>query len=294
MAQRLLEKSLKKAGHRVVVAQNGREALDLFRKSFFPMVLTDWMMPEMTGLELCKAIRAQACPGYVFVVFLTSKDDKNDIITALDAGADDYLTKPFHKAELIARLNTGKRVLALERSLKKANEDIRMLSITDPLTGIFNRGYLMERLPEEFNRARRYDHPLSLIMCDIDRFKKVNDTYGHEAGDAVLKSVAHCLNGCLRHGIDWMARYGGEEFLIMLSETDHEGAMAVAERLKTQFAQCPVDSRGHEIKVTASFGVATFQTHTHEQKSPEDLIREADRCLYRAKANGRNRIEGRP
>jgi diguanylate cyclase (GGDEF)-like protein len=292
VSRRLLEKSLKKAGHNVVSAQNGREALDKFRQSFFPMVLTDWMMPEMDGIELVRSIRNQDTSGYVFIVFLTSKDAKDDIIAGLEAGADDYLTKPFHNAELMARLKTGKRILGLEKSLKQANEDIRILSITDPLTGAFNRGYLMNRLSEELNRASRYKHPLSLIMCDLDRFKHVNDSFGHLAGDAVLKHLTECLTDNLRNGIDWIGRYGGEEFFIVLSETDHRGALAVAERLRESLESNPVEVEEYTIAVTASFGVATFDASVQQDITMEALIGQADRYLYQAKEAGRNQVRG--
>lgn len=292
VSRRLLERSLKKAGHRVVAAENGREALDIFKDSFFPMILTDWMMPDMDGIALCKAIRALDSPGYVFIVFLTSKDGKDDIIAGLEAGADDYLTKPFHNSELIARLKTGKRILNLEKSLKKANEEIRTLSITDPLTGAFNRGYLMNRLPEELNRAKRYHHPLSLIICDVDRFKNVNDSWGHLAGDAVLKHLVKCFNAAVRQGIDWAARYGGEEFFILLSETDHKGALAVAERLRELLTTNMTEFEGQVLNVTASFGVATFDPSVEPELSLDDLIKKADKCLYQAKKGGRNSVRG--
>jgi PleD family two-component response regulator len=146
--RKVLEKTLIKAGHKVSSVENGRQALELFKQKFFPIVLSDWMMPEMTGLELCRAIRKNASDGYVFIVLLTSKDSKDDIVLGLEAGADDYLTKPTHPAELLARIKTGMRILELERSLKKANKEIRALSITDPLTGAYNRNYLNERLPK--------------------------------------------------------------------------------------------------------------------------------------------------
>ena len=153
VSRSLLEKILIKAGNKVVSVDNGQKALALLNEKFFPIILTDWMMPEMDGLELCRAIRKNTYPGYVFIVLLTAKDSKDDIIRGLGAGADDYLTKPFSHAELVARLNTGKRLLRLEKSLKDANEEIRILSITDPLTGSYNRGYLTKRLPQEIKRA---------------------------------------------------------------------------------------------------------------------------------------------
>ena len=293
VARRLLEKNLTKAGHTVVAANNGKEAFELFKKDFFPIVLTDWMMPEMDGVELCRALRNYNTPGYVFIVFLTSKDTKEDIIAALEAGADDYLTKPFHQAELIARLKTGKRILHLEQSLKKANDDIKLLSISDPLTGCFNRGYLMTRLPEEISRAGRYNHPLSLIMSDIDHFKRINDTYGHIVGDTVLKGYVDRINKTIRHEIDWVARYGGEEFVVVLSETDQDGAMAVAERLRKSLEADEFDADGKKISITSSFGVSTLVPSDETISSAEALFREADTYLYQAKKDGRNRVRGK-
>lgn len=190
VSRKVLEKTLTKAGYEVVSVENGKKALEILNKRFFPIILTDWMMPEMDGLQLCRLTRQNRWPGYVFIILLTAKDSKDDIITGLEAGADDYLTKPFNHAELIARLKTGKRILELERSLTNANEEIRILSITDPLTGCYNRGYLTRRLPQEIKRARRYNRPLSVVLSDLDHFKSVNDTYGHQAGDLVLKKFA--------------------------------------------------------------------------------------------------------
>jgi diguanylate cyclase (GGDEF)-like protein len=251
------------------------------------------MMPEMDGIALCRAIRNHASPGYVYIVFLTAKDSRDDIIAGLEAGADDYLTKPFHPTELMARLTTGKRILELERSLKMANEEIRILSITDHLTGCFNRGYMTSHLPEELNRASRYGHPLSLIMCDIDRFKNVNDSRGHLAGDSVLRLVVDFIHEALRKDIDWAVRYGGEEFLIVLPETDREGAWAVAERLRQEMATKPIAIGDQEIAITASFGLASFDPGMDKEPSAEALIREADQYLYQAKKEGRNKVNGR-
>ena len=194
----LLERTLVKAGYEVVCVGNGRQALKILQERPFPIVLTDWVMPEIDGLELCRAIRENPPEGYVFIILLTANDSTADIVTGLEAGADDYLTKPFHAAELIARIQTGKRIINLERSLKRVNEEIKLLSITDPLTGSYNRGYLTERLPEEIGRAKRYHHPLSLVLCDIDNFKGINDTYGHEAGNYVIKKFVDCIKESIR------------------------------------------------------------------------------------------------
>ncbi|MCD6569679.1 MAG: diguanylate cyclase [Deltaproteobacteria bacterium] len=293
VTRKLLEKTLIKAGHEVVSVENGRKALKLFNDKFFPIVLTDWMMPEMDGLELCRAIRKNTSKGYVFIVLLTARDSKDDIVAGLEAGADDYLTKPFSHPELIARLNTGIRILELERSLKEANEEIKILSITDPLTGCYNRGYMTEHLPQEISRAKRYSHSLSIVLCDIDHFKKVNDTYGHQVGDQVLKEFAQCIKESIRDNVDWLCRYGGEEFLIILPETNLSGACRMAERLLTLVSKRVVDVQGKEIYITASFGVTGFDSIIPDEKiSPKAMIRKVDMYLYQAKQEGRNRVKG--
>ncbi|MCD6296781.1 MAG: diguanylate cyclase [Deltaproteobacteria bacterium] len=293
VSRKFLEKSLVRGGYTVMAAENGREALEILDKDFFPIVITDWMMPEKNGLELCRAIRSHTFPGYVFIVLLTANDSKEDVIAGLEAGADDYLTKPFNYAELMARLNAGKRILQLERSLKMANEEIRILSITDSLTKIYNRVCLTERLPREISRAKRYGHTMSLIMCDIDHFKKVNDSYGHHAGDITLKAFADCLKQSIRDNVDWVARYGGEEFLIVLPETSLEGACQTAERIRRGVSEMVINIEGEEISITASFGLSSFNSSEHNEKStPESMIEQADKCMYQAKKNGRNRVEG--
>jgi two-component system cell cycle response regulator len=294
ISRRLFEKILVKEGFVVTAVENGRKALELFRRRFFPIVLTDWQMPEMEGPELCQAIRRENPSRYVFIVMLTSKGSKDDIISGLSAGADDYLTKPAHHAELVARIKTGIRILELEKSLKDAVDEIHLLSITDPLTGIYNRGYINQRLPQEISRSLRYGRELSLLMCDIDHFKKVNDTYGHQTGDVVLKGFTNSLTRTLRQQVDWVGRYGGEEFLIVLPETGMEGAMVLAERVRNSVETTPIQTSGETIHVTASFGVTGFSAATGKQAiSPEILLQEADRLLYRAKDEGRNRVKGR-
>jgi two-component system cell cycle response regulator len=295
VSRKLLEKILVKAGYKVRCVENGKAALGVFNEEFFPIVLTDWMMPEMDGLELCKAIRKGATEGYVFIIILTAKDSRDDIVSGLEAGADDYLIKPFNHTELIARINTGIRILELERSLKEANEEIRILSITDPLTGSYNRGYVSKNLAKEIQRSIRYRHPLSLVLCDVDHFKRVNDTYGHQAGDQVLKELVRCINESIRDNLDWLARYGGEEFLIVLPETDLKGALWQAKRLCSSVSQRVIEIDGNRIGITASFGVTAFDgTMPNEKISAEDMINQADKHLYEAKTQGRNRVIGGP
>ncbi len=295
ISRRLFEKILVKEGFAVTTVADGREALDLFRQEFFPIVLTDWQMPEMEGPELCRAIRGENPDRYVYIVILTAKGSKDDIISGLEAGADDYLTKPAHHAELIARIKTGIRILELERSLKAAVDEIHLMSVTDPLTGFYNRGYINERVPQEIRRSKRYGRNLSLLLCDIDHFKAVNDTYGHLAGDAVLRTFAGCLTDTIRQQVDWAGRYGGEEFLVVLPETDHAGAMALAERLRRYIEACPTVVDDHTIPVTASIGVTSMAPgDMREPVKAEVLLQAADHQLYKAKTSGRNRVHGRP
>ena len=293
VSRKILEKGLVKAGFEVVSVENGKEAFQNLMNHFFPIVITDWNMPEMSGLELCQAIRKHDFPNYIFIILVTAHDSNDDIVAGLEAGADDYLIKPINQAELVARLKAGKRILKLERSLKEANEKISALSITDPLTGIYNRNYLNERLPQEIARSFRYGHPLSLLMCDIDHFKRINDTYGHVTGDKILKDFVDCLNGSIRKNIDWMARYGGEEFLLVLPETHVHGGYLGAERLRKLIADKDFSADGTIIRITASFGVGGFDPSECEEKiSIEALILESDKYLYQAKKKGRNRVMG--
>lgn len=291
ITRRLLKNMLERFGHSVRTVSGGLEALDAIREYSIQMVITDWMMPGMDGPQLCRALRQAEGEGYVFILMLTSKDNKDDIISGLEAGADDYLSKPFHQAELLARLKTGMRILELEKSLLAANDAIRTLALTDALTGCRNRTYLAERLPVEIKRACRYGRPLSVVICDLDHFKRVNDTLGHPAGDVVLVEVGKMLNAVLRNDLDWVVRFGGEEFLLVLPETALDGAVRLAERIRAGIAAAPVHYREIEIPVTASFGAAQLPGDPEDvAHAGESLLQLADQALYAAKAAGRNRV----
>jgi len=295
VSRKLMEMTLRQAGYEVVSAEDGREALALFKERFFPIILTDLEMPEMDGLELCRAIRGNPAEGYVYIFLITARDSKEDIIVGLEAGADDYLTKPFDRSELIARLKTALRVLELEKSLKDAYEKIRLLSITDKLTGCYNRTYMDEYLAKEIARATRYHRPLSLVMADIDYFKRVNDTYGHQAGDLILKNFVLSMREGLRKDVDWIARYGGEEFLMVMPETNFKNAMSSAERLRRIVSERLASYDEKEIRITASFGVVGFDPSEKIKNIPyEAIIDQADKALYQAKDEGRNRVRGQP
>src|SRR5262245_19440213 len=235
----IMARLLKRAGYEVETAANGREALTRIEAGDFQLMITDWEMPEMDGIALCSAMRSTPGKGYIYTILLTARDAVEHVVTGLQSGADDYLTKPVIEPELIARLNTGQRIVTLERSLRAVNEENRRLSITDPLTGTYNRRYLMEQLPREIERAARYGRALSVIMCDVDYFKKVNDTHGHLVGDDVLKAFATTLQRTSR-ACDWVARYGGEEFVVVLPETNLSNAQSAAENMRAQVAAAPL------------------------------------------------------
>jgi diguanylate cyclase (GGDEF)-like protein len=286
----LMTRFLKKAGYDVRAVGDGNEALELMTRHYYPILVTDWEMPGMDGIDLCKAVRNLRLDGYVYALLLTARNAKEHIIAGLEAGADDYLIKPVHEPELVARLNTGRRILALEHSLRFANERNRILSITDALTGAFNRRYLMDQLPRELERCRRYGTPLSVIMCDIDHFKLVNDVKGHAAGDDVLQQFAARIQKSIRDTSDWLARLGGEEFLIVLPETGYAGALLVAEKIREVVSASAFMTRGGDVQVSASFGSASTPAQGPDLTlKVEVFLRTADECLYRSKEAGRNR-----
>jgi diguanylate cyclase (GGDEF)-like protein len=289
----LLARTLKKSGFPVDVVADGTAALDRMIETYYPILISDWEMPGMDGLELCRTVRHLQLDGYVYVLLLTSRDAKEHMVAGLEAGADDYLIKPIYEPELLARLNTGRRILALEHSLRRVNEENLRLSITDALTGAFNRRQLMEQLPRELERCRRYGQPLSVVMCDIDHFKRLNDRHGHAAGDAALRQFVACLQKCLRTGSDWIARYGGEEFVIVLPETQHPGAMQVAGKIRDMVAGTVFGHDGTALSMTASFGVASSGPNGPDLSlGAEAMLAAADLCLYRSKQSGRNAVTG--
>lgn len=283
-SQTILKDALERDGHTVVLAGNGRDALDLCEREHFPVIITDRVMPEMDGLAFCRALRAKPSEDYSFILLLTSLDKRNELIAGLEAGADEYLVKPVHEVELSARLKVARRILDLETSLKR-------LALYDQLTGAYNRGYLDRQLSREIQRSWRYSHPLSIVMCDIDHFKLVNDRCGHQAGDLVLKEFVARISRSIRFENDWVARYGGEEFVIVLPETPPAGCRLVAERIRNIIAATPVTISGGEVAVTVSCGAITVENTTRiEEMTMDAILGKADECLYRAKESGRDRV----
>ena len=281
----LMETTLKRIGYDVVAAVNGRDAMDKLLESDGPrLALLDWMMPEMDGPVVCQNIRALSDRPYVYVTLLTSKDSKADLVEGLDAGADDYLTKPFNPEELKARLRTGQRILQLEDQLVTAREEMRFKATHDPLTTLWNRGKILEAL----DQTLQIEQPSAVLLCDVDHFKGINDTHGHLAGDAVLREIAHRLRRAVRQD-DAIGRYGGEEFLVLLTGCDQRSLLERAEQLCAKVADTGFNIEGDSISVSVSIG-AVFVIGNEPRQTSEAILRRADNALYRAKENGRNRV----
>jgi diguanylate cyclase (GGDEF)-like protein len=254
------------------------------------MAVLDWMMPGMDGIELCRRIRSRDQGPYCYVVLLSAKDDKQDVVAGLEAGADDYLTKPFDVDELRARVRAGKRILDLQTALILAHDDLQFAAAHDPLTGLWNRGAILDLLKREVSRRQRNGDPLGVIMSDIDYFKKINDTHGHLVGDAVLREVTRRLAAGVRP-YDVVGRYGGEEFLIVFPGCGAANLIVGAERLRHCIADQPVETSVGPIPVTLSLGLASVEQGEKETLDCEAFLRTADEALYAAKARGRNRVE---
>jgi two-component system chemotaxis response regulator CheY len=288
LLRRLVRSQLVALGHEVVEAADGREAWRAMQAEPAPLVLADWVMPHMDGAELIRRIRARwnmepraDGPGYIYIILLTARDAKDFVVTGLQAGADDYVTKPFHAAELAARIGIGERIVQLERRLSQSLADLEEMAIRDSLTGLYNRRAFDARLADEIRRAERYGRPLSVIMADIDCLKLYNDTHGHSQGDYLLREVAGLLTEQVR-STDFVARYGGDEFAILLPETDRASAEAVAEKIYAQVTayQFQLGETQPGGVVTLSVGVSSYP---EELLDGEGLLASADEALYRLK-----------
>ena len=284
-----LKRMLEAARYEVQVAACGEEALRILDSSQCQIVLTDWQMPGMDGLDLCRKVRLQHVEGYVYVMLLTVREGKQDMLLSMAAGADDYIVKGSSSEEILARLEVARRITQLEYSLRLSNRVNRRLSVTDPLTTAHNRRYLMKYLPRELARAQRYKHPLSLLSCDIDGFKQVNDRLGHAAGDQVLQEFVRRAAGCIREKSDWLARSGGDEFIVVMPETDTKGATCVARKLRKVLLDPPLTVHGQTLNVTVSIGVTSLETCPElTNTTAAELLRSADRGLYRSKQSGKD------
>jgi two-component system cell cycle response regulator len=289
VSRRVLEMFLLKWGYEVVLATDGIQAWEVLQSSDAPrLALLDWMMPGKDGIQLCREIRKRDGQPYVYVVLLTAKGQKQDLLEGLEAGADDYVVKPFDAAELRARLRAGERILELQSQLMAAGEALRFQANHDPLTGLYNRAAILDLLHRELPRSHREGRSLGIVLLDLDNFKHINDTRGHLAGDAVLREVARRMSAGIR-AYDAVGRYGGEEFLIVVPSSDAMGTLGQAERIRASLVDRPVEAPEGEILVTASMGVVS--TDIVAAADTDALLRAADAALYRAKSGGRNRAE---
>jgi diguanylate cyclase (GGDEF)-like protein len=287
VSRRILEVTIVRLGHEAIVVTNGSDAEEVLLRPDGPrLAVLDWMMPGMDGLAVCRSVRRRVNP-YVYVVLLTARDRQEDMAVALEADVDDFLTKPFDHEELQARLRSGERLLRLQETLLQTQEALRYQASHDNLTGMWNRRMVREQLTTEFSREKRAGKPIAVALADLDHFKRVNDTYGHSAGDALLREAGVRMRSALR-AYDSIGRYGGEEFLIVLPGCDTEEALFVAERARATVAT-PMFVRDIQMPLNVSLGVASTRTAMDD---PDALIQAADEALYRAKAAGRNRVSG--
>jgi diguanylate cyclase (GGDEF)-like protein len=290
----VLRARLESWGYRTESCDNGADALTFVERSAPDLILLDVMMPEISGIEVARRIKGNRALPFIPIIMQTALDSTEDKVEGLEAGADDYITKPIDFAELKARLRSMLRIKRLqetleerEKELLEVNERLRFMSLTDDLTGLDNRRHLNERIEEMFQHAQRLNEAFSLVMCDLDKFKSVNDTYGHQAGDEVLKQLAAILREEARE-IDRVGRYGGEEFMLLLPGTVLDASVTFAERVRKRIERHTFTFDGGSIQRTASFGVAGWP-HPKIQDS-DALVRMADDALYVAKETGRNRV----
>jgi two-component system, cell cycle response regulator len=284
--RRLLESWLQTWNYQVTTVENGTDAWEILCQPKTPdLLILDWMMPGVDGLELCRRLRARQCEQYQYVLLLTGKDDKQDIVSGLNAGADDYLTKPFDIDELRARLRAGKRILSLQHELIQAREALRFDATHDALTGLWSRGATLHLLANELQRGARANSSTGILMVDLDHFKSVNDTYGHLVGDEVLKQTAQRISQAVR-SYDFVGRYGGEEFLAILTDCNPDELRVVAERIRSAVADIPIDARPSNIQATVSIGAVVASNQAHDL----EFLAIADSALYEAKRAGRNRV----
>jgi two-component system cell cycle response regulator len=289
ISRRLLDTILRKWGYEVVVAHDGSQAWDELQKEDSPrLAILDWMMPGMDGVEVCGKVRERTGSPYVYILLLSAKSQREDLVKGLESGADDYITKPFDANELKVRLRAGRRILDLQTQLMSAQDAMRDQAARDPLTGIWNRNAIFDIFRRELARALRENTGIAIVMVDIDHFKDLNDTHGHMAGDAVLREFTSRIARSLRP-YDGVGRYGGEEFLVVLPGCDLQAGMKHAERLRALMADERFDTSEGRHTVTCSLGVASISSTDH--KDMDSLIRSADAALYRAKRNGRNCVE---
>lgn len=285
ISSRILEKHLKSWGYDLVLARSGEEAWEALQDESIRLAILDWMMPAMDGTEICRKIRRRKKYKYTYIILLSAKDRKQDIIDGLSSGADDYMTKPVNFLELRARLQTGKRIIDLEDKLLNVQRQLKDLASRDSLTRLWNRTEIVRFIREELERGRREEKPVGVIMLDIDLFKKINDFYGHDVGDTALLQVVARIGRKVRTS-DKVGRYGGDEIVVVLPNCNIAEVKKIAERLRSSVARRSIKISSGFLPVTISVGCAS--SSQFDEPSPDKLIRSADAALLRAKQQGRN------
>jgi two-component system chemotaxis response regulator CheY len=286
VSRKLVEYALEGEPCKLLFARSGDEALRIFAESRPQVVITDWMMPDLCGPDLCMKIREQSVNSYTYIILLTSSSEMEKLIEGLAAGADDYLTKPFHQKELVARIGVGRRIIAMQRDIETKNRQLEEAARTDPLTGLPNRRAVEEYGHKQLAGAIRNKYPFWVVAADLDEFKAINDTYGHAAGDVVLRSFAALLKDNTRAS-DMCGRFGGDEFVLLVSHIEKKYVPVVVNRLRESFAGCEFDFDGNKTRVKASFGFAGCES---ELAKLEHLFAAADVALYQSKSEGRKRV----
>jgi two-component system, cell cycle response regulator len=282
----ILESSLRKWSYEAVTVCDGIEAWELLQSPDAPrLAILDWMMPGLTGVEICRRLRLESRSAYTYVLLLTSRSEKEDLVEGMESGADDYIAKPFDNHELKVRLRAGRRIVDLQAELVDAREALRMQATIDMLTRIWNRCSILEILEKELSRAQREHGFVGVSLADLDHFKIVNDTYGHVAGDAVLHEAVRRMQAAMRP-YDSIGRYGGEEFLVVLPGCDEDATVQQAERLRVALSSEPMNLVENRVIVTASFGCTVVSPDM--QPTVGQVVHWADEALYRAKDEGRN------
>jgi two-component system, cell cycle response regulator len=286
--RKLVEQVLAQESYQLIFARNGEEAMKLYHEHAPSIVLTDWMMPDFSGPELCLRIRAEVTRPYTYVILMTSNTEKGNVVKGLAAGADDYLTKPFDSAEMLARIGVGRRIVDLNRELSEKSLRLEEAARTDPLTELPNRRAIEDWAAKQLRGSARHGFPLWVVVGDIDNFKRINDSFGHDAGDIVLKTFAHVLKKNTRSS-DMCGRLGGDEFLLVITHVDAGQVETTVHRFREQFASLSFPLQGQSVNVTASFGVAGCTGNDMQEFGV--LVREADQMLYEAKRAGRNTVK---
>ncbi|ARO87913.1 diguanylate cyclase response regulator [Nitrosospira lacus] len=273
--------TLRKLGYTVTAVENGQKAWEAWEQDEYSLLISDWMMPDIDGPQLCKMIRAEPSLRYTYIILLTALDGKGSYLEGMDAGADDFITKPFDEEQLVARLRVAERILALHKKL-------HIQATYDRLTGVWNRAAIMDHLEKEVGRAACQSTSIGVLVADLDHFKRINDAYGHPAGDTVLQEAVRRMCLVLRPH-DRIGRYGGEEFLIIAPECTENDVVILAEQIRNSISREPVDSQSGGIPMTVSLGVTIGGNQVGGDAGT--LIAAADKALYRAKIAGRNRVE---